>query len=93
MNLSLGLETPRLEIIWFLSEPPSCMGTPRSRQKVPQLKSSLASMWRGRGQLMNLSLGLETPRLGIVWFLSDAPLLRGNAKVENSMVPKVSLVL
>jgi len=47
MNLFLGLETPRSGIVWFLSEPPSCIGTPRSRQKVPQLKSSLASIRQG----------------------------------------------
>jgi len=56
-----------------LHEPPSCMGTPRSRQKVP-VKILFCPRRRGQDQLMDLSLRLETPRLGTVWFLVSLPL-------------------
>ena len=43
VNRSLGLETPKSGIVWFLSEPPSCVGTPWSDSVVQQSSSLLPS--------------------------------------------------
>ena len=69
-----------------LREPPSCVGMPRSRQKVLSKNPPLSLYARMRSiSKVNISLGLGTPRLGAVWFLVS-PLLRRNAKVENRTV-------
>ena len=66
-----------------LSEPPSCVGTPRSREMVPSKNPPLQRM-RSVSKL-NISLELKTPRLGIVWFLVSVPLV-WKIKVENRTV-------
>jgi len=55
-NCTLGIETARLGIVWFLSKPPSRVGTPRSNIMVRQLHPPLPH-GRGRGQVQTVHLG------------------------------------
>ena len=59
-----------------LSKSPSCVGTPRSRTIwFPVKIFPCLYTTRTRSVKTDLSLGLETPKLGIIWFLVSLPLV------------------
>jgi len=73
-NLSLGLETPRLGIVWFLVSLP-LVWERQGREQYGSPVNILPCLYAQRTRSVKtiLSLGLETPRLGTIWFLVSLP--------------------
>ena len=87
MNLSLGLEIPRLGIVRFLVRPPLVWELQGRDRRFPvKILPCLYTARTRSVNKVNTSLGLETPRLGIVWFLVSLPLVWEHQGREQLLV-------
>ena len=86
-NLSLGLKTPRSEIVWFLLSLPLVWERQGREQYGSQLKSSLAFVRQGRGQQSEPLPWVRNTKIGNSMVLSEPPSCVGTPRSRTVRFP------